>query len=533
MASVSARGPIRKWIRNPSDRAAVAAGCYFDQAAADHVCNFVENFLRHSIGRWAAKPFLLEPWQRDFLSRLFGWKRANGYRRFREAYLEISKKNGKSTLLAALCLYMLFEEPGAEVYVGAVNRKQARIIYGECARMIASSPALSRHLHVIDNQATITFARRNARLEAVSADVAGKDGLNASACILDECHRFRSRGLYDVFKYAGIARSQSLMVNITTAGSDRHSLCWELHQRGRAVLDGTVDDIDFLPVIYAADESDDLDDPRVWYKANPSLGVILSEDDFRAEYEQAKRIPAQLSNFLRLRLGLWVEAAAKWLPLPLWDAGLEPIAPGDLDGLPCFAALDLSSVRDLTSLSLVFVLGPVVRVLTYVFLPEETARERAEADGVPYVEWIRAGHVIATAGNATDYDAIRAKLHELRGRHDIQKVGIDPWNAAQLTGQLIEDEFDVVEVRQGYPTLTGPCKELERLLLAGRLRHDGHPALRWAVGNCALETDPAGNIKPSKRRSTERIDPVVSLVMALGLAHSEIAAAVPTFTPLS
>lgn len=532
--SRSARSVSEKWIRNPSDRAAIAAGCYFDQAAADHVCGFVETFLRHSIGqRWAAKPFLLQPWQRDYLSRLFGWKRANGFRRFRETYLEVPKKNGKSSMLAAVALYLIFEEPGAEVYVGAVNRKQARIVFAECSRMVAASPALRRHLHVIDTHATITFPRMNGKLEAMSADVAGKDGLNASGCILDECHRFRNRGLYDVMKYAGVARSQSLLVNITTAGTDRYSLCYQLHQRGRAVLDGTVDEIDFLPVIYSADETDDLDDPRVWRKANPSLGVILSEDDFRAEWEQAKRIPSQTNNFKRLRFNLWVEVACRWLPFNLWDPGAVPIDPSELLGQPCYAGLDLSSVKDLTSLSLVFPIGDRYRLASYCWIPAETATERADSDGVPYPEWVRAGHMIETPGNATDYQAIRSKLLELRKDHDIISVAFDPWNAQSLCNDLIDDEFDVVEIRQVFANLTNASKLLERLLLDGRLDHDGSPVTRWAVGNCATVTDAQGNIMPSKKRSTERIDPVASLVNALALVHREKPGPKPRITILS
>jgi phage terminase large subunit-like protein len=468
MASAAARRVTDRWVRIPSDRHAVEAGCYFDREAADRVCEFFERFLRHSAGQWAAKPFVLQPWQRDYLSRLYGWKKPSGYRRFRETYLEVPKKNGKSTLFAGICLWSVFEEPGAEAYIGASNRKQASIIFDECARMTRASPDLSRALHVVDYTRTITFPRMNAKLVAWTADAAGQDGANASAIVLDEVHRFPNRKLYDVAKYAGRARKQPLLVSITTAGTDRHSLCWQLHQRSINVLNGTDPDPFFLPVIYAADP--EVDDLATWRKANPSLGVLFDEESFGNDYREAKRIPGQLNNFLRLSLDIWTEQATRWLALDLWDAGLDPVAPESLKGLPCYAALDLSSVKDLTSLTLVFVLDLVVRVLTFTFMPEETASERAANDGVPYPAWIEAGHMIPTPGNATDFAVIRAKLAELAGIYQV---------------------------------------------------------------NVAVETDPAGNIKPSKRRSAERIDPVVSMIMAIGLATGEIPPATPSITILT
>jgi phage terminase large subunit-like protein len=342
--------------------------------------------------------------------------------------------------------------------------------------------------------------------------------------VLDEVHRFKSRKLYDVMKYAGAAREQPLLVSITTAGTDRHSLCYQLHRRALEILDGTVtEDLDFLGVVYAADpEKDDLGDPATWKKANPSLGVIISLEDFRKEYEQARRIPGQLNNFKRLRLNIWVESATKWLPFDLWDAGCDPVPLEELAGLACHAALDLSSVKDLTSLSLAFPMGDHVRVWNHCWMPEETVARRSETDLVDYRGWIEDGWMTATPGNATDYAAIRSRLKALVGAgHKIVNVGLDPWNAQSLANDLMDDEFEVLEIRQGYPTLTGPSKDLERLLLAGHLRHDGNPVLRWAVGNCATETDAQGNIKPSKKRSTERIDPVVTTVMAIGLCSAE------------
>jgi len=527
----------------PSDAAAIEAGCYFDAEAADHVCGFIERFCRHSIGRFEGELFRLEPWQRSFLRTLYGWKRADGTRRYREAYLEVPKKNGKSTLLAALSLYGLFEEGGAQVYLGAVDRSQAAIIFDECACMVRASTDLSHHLEVIDSKKRIVFPARNAKIEAMSADAPNKDGKNASMTVLDELHRFRSPKMFDVMRYAGRARDQPLLIVITTAGDDRKSICYEQHERALAAIAGTAEggDPEFLAVVYAADpESDDVDDPATWRKANPSLGLVLKEEDFRNDHATAKKLPRTWGEFLRLRLNIWTEQITRWLSLESWDAGCSPIVPPLPKGQPCFAALDLSSVADLTSLTLLFpekdeaAKKDDVRFVPYFFVPKESARRREEVDKVPYPRWIDQGHVIGTEGNATDHAAIRKHLNDLvEAGSEIVAVALDPWNAQQLANELVDDGFDVVFMRQGYPTLTGPCKELERRLLAGTVKHDGNPCLRWNVANVATEQDAAGNIKPSKKRSPERIDGVVSAVMALGLYMSRPEQGVPTFTPIN
>jgi phage terminase large subunit-like protein len=523
----------KRWVRVPADLEAIRQGYYFDEEAAEHVCGFFSRFLRHTTTRkWAGRPFELQPWQRDYLSRLYGWKRADGTRRFRESYLEVPKKNGKSSMVSGLCLYGMFEEPGAEVYQGASNRKQSGIVYREAARMVAASPDLKDLLRVLPSKNTISFAAGNARLKALSADADSEDGANSSLTVLDEVHRFGNRRLYDVMQYAGAARDQPLLVSITTAGTDRHSLCWELHERARAIIEGSTEDLEFLGVIYGCDpEKDDLDDPRIWRKANPSLGVIISEADFSKEYAQAKRIPGRLNNFLRLRLGIWTEQATRWLSTELWDQAADPVGLDWWKGQEAYAALDISSVSDLAALTLYADAGDHCRIASFFFLPEETVERRSEVDGVPYVRWIQEGHAIETPGNATDHEAIRRKLNDLVEQGvSITRVGMDPWNAAHLANLLADDGFQVEMIRQGYATLSGPAKELERRLLAGKIRHDGNPCMRWCVGNVATETDAAGNIKPSKAKSTERIDGVASLVMVLCLAITYPGSGDPTFT---
>jgi phage terminase large subunit-like protein len=521
--SRAARKPRCGPIRLPSDDQAIENGCYFDEESGLRVVEFIEGFCKHSVGRFEGEVFLLEQWQRDFIINLFGWKRADGTRRFREAYLEVPKKNGKSTLMSALALEGICEEPAAGVYLGAVDREQASIVYDECANMVRASPDLEQHLEIIDSKKRIIFPGRNARIVTMSADAPKRDGVNCSRAILDEIHRFTSPDLYDIMKYAGRARDQPLVISITTAGHDRRSICYELHTRALAAINGTAKggDIAFMPVIYAADPEDDLDDPRTWRKANPSMGRILKEEDFAEDHKEAKLLPRLWAMFLRLRLNIWTEQVTRWIPLELWDAGLllDPFEESWMVGRSCYAALDLSSVADLTVLVLGFVDGDDLKVVPYFFVPEDTAERRAVVDNVPYPEWIKSGHIIGTPGNSTDHKAIRKKLNDLleSGIHFL-KVGIDPWNAASLANDLVDDGFEVEMIRQGYASLSGPTKELERRLLGETIKHWGNPVMRWNIANVATEEDAAGNLKPSKKKSTERIDGVVALVMTLLLA---------------
>jgi phage terminase large subunit-like protein len=530
------------WIRNESDREAVRQGCYFDPDEAEAVLYFFETFLYHSVGRWAGQPFRLEKWQKDYLYRLFGWRKPNGFRRFKETYLEVPKKNGKSTLFAGICLFLIFEEAAAEVLIGAVNRKQAKIIFNECARMVRSSPYLKKHLRIVQYTSTIILDATDSRIVTMSADVAGQDGANATAAVLDELHRLKTPQLYDVVKYAGLAREQFLLVNITTAGTDRNSICYQQHQRGRAVLNGSPGDIHFLPVIYGIDddvEDEKLDDEELWKSVNPSLGIILSLEDFRNDFNEAKQIPGKWNNFKRLRLNIWNRSAALWLDAEKWESfgssRFDDEHEFDATESDCFVGVDLSDVKDLTAITFAVIDPPgeiddedeepddptnrIVRFYTVFFLPKETAEQRAIEDKVPYLEWIEQGHIIATEGNAVDYEAIRKYINDRRDINgwNIRKIAFDPMYAQHLMTLLNYDGFSCVRFPQTYRHLSPASKELERRILSGTLRHNENPVMKWCVQNCSVETDTQGNIMPSKKKSHERIDGVPATVMALAL----------------
>ncbi|HEX3998247.1 MAG TPA: terminase TerL endonuclease subunit [Pirellulales bacterium] len=508
-----------EWIRGEADEQAVLEGCTFDLPAAERVRDFFVKFLRHSKGQWAKQPFELLDWQwESVIAPLFGWKRADGTRRFRRGYIEVPKKNGKSTIFSGLSLYLLAgdHEAGAEVYSAAVDRDQASIVFNEAANMVESSPALSGRLEVIRSTKRITFPRTRSFYRALSAEVPTKEGLNAHAVLIDELHAQRSRDLWDTLRYAGASRRQPLLLSITTAGFDRHSICWEQHAYAEQVLSGVIHDSAFFAFIKAAALDDDWTDPAVWRKANPGFGVTVSEDQFAEDCREAQESPAKENSFRRYRLNQWVESETRWLSLDKWNAcGGEPQE--TLDGKDCWGGLDLSSTTDLSAFVLVFPLEDRFAVLPFFWIPEDGARLRERRDRVPYTEWVRQGFIQATPGEVIDYDRIRVRINELGQRFAIRGIAIDRWNATQLASQLEGDGFEMVAFGQGYMSMNAPTKRLEQLVLSEQLAHGGNPVLRWMANNVSLETDAADNWKPSKKRSRERVDGIVALIMGLGV----------------
>ena len=438
-------------------------------------------------------------------------------------YIEVPKKNGKCTLFSGLSLYLLCGdgEAGAEVYSAAVDRDQASIVYNEAANIVEASPALSGRLAVVRSTKRITYHRNRSFYKALSADVPAKEGLNAHAVLVDELHAQRTRDLWDTLRYAGASRRQPLHLSVTTAGFDRFSICWEQHQYAEQVLQGVITDPAFFAFIAAAGPEDDWTDPEVWQKANPSFGITVNADQFAEDCKEAQESPAKENSFRRYRLNQWTEQDVRWLSAEKWDA-CEGV-PGDLDGRDCYGGLDLSSTTDLSAFVLVFPNDDgSFDILAYFWVPEEGAKRRARRDRVPYEQWIREGYIEATPGEAIDYDRIRNEIKELGERYSIQSIALDRWNATQLSTQLASDGFEMVAFGQGFASMSWPTKKLEELVLSGRLRHGGNPVLRWMAGNASIETDAADNWKPSKKKSRERIDGIVALIMALERGTTDV-----------
>lgn len=475
------------------------------------------NQLTHTKGPFAGESFNLRPWQTKIVRKLFTTRRG-GLRQYRTCLLMLPRKNGKSELAAALAIYfLLFDgEIGAEVYSAAADKDQAALVFNVAAQMIRNDPELLAQCEIVDSQKRIVHRKSGSFYRAISAEAYSKHGFNPSVVIYDELHAAQNRELWDVLSTAQGARAQPLMMAITTAGFDRHSILWELYAHAQKVQENPAIDPTFLPILYEAPIDSDWTDERVWKKANPALGDFRSMEEMRIACDRAKSIPAQENTFRRLYLNQWTEQADRWIQMPAWDACRQPIDRGSLKGRRCYVGMDLSSTKDLTALVAVFPDEDGFDVLCQFFVPQESIRDRANRDRVPYDQWARAGHLIATPGNVVDYEAVRQTLKDWGAEFQVREIAFDPWNATDLVTRLQEqDGFVCAAMRQGFASLSAPTKSLEKVILSKELRHDGHPVLRWNISNVSVETDAAGNLKLSKKVSTERIDGAVALVMAV------------------
>jgi phage terminase large subunit-like protein len=508
------------WIRGTVDELALEQGCYFDENAALRPCRFLETFCCQSKGRrFAGKPLALMPSQRDFLMRLHGWKREDGTRRYRRFYLEEPKKNGKSTFFSGECLYLTVGdgEPGAEVYVCAVDKDQTKAVFGEACNMVEQSPSLAKRLEIIPSAFTMVDAKTRSRMEGLSADVESKDGKNAYAVLFDELHRQRGSAMWDIMRYAGAGRDQPLIGSITTAGSNRLSVCWQQHDYTKKVNAGLIPDTSHLGVIYGAEPTDDIEDPATWWKANPGMGIIVSEQDFRDELKAALANPSELANFLRLRLGIWSQSDVRFLPSDKWDAcGKISFQEPSLRGAGCFSGLDLAATIDIAALAHVFQADDeATKVIWRFWIPEETAERRQKRDEVPYLTWAKQGLITLTPGNVIDYAYIKTQIMKDAQFFGMKRLYSDPWNATQLLGELQEEGLDVQTFNQVPKYQNEPTKYLGRLVMQGKFHHGNNAVANWMADNAVAKRDSNGNIKLDKEKSKEKIDGLVAVVNAL------------------
>lgn len=408
-------------------------------------------------------------------------------------------------------------EPGAEVYSAAGDRDQAAIAFDLAKQMVEMEPALQRRCTVF--RRSITVPSTGSFYRVLSAEAYTKHGYNPHGIIFDEVHVQPNRELWDTLVTGTAGRRQPLTVAITTAGYDRKSLCWQLHEYAQRVTDGTIDDPTFLPVIFAADPDDDWTDPKVWAKANPNLGISPKLSYMDEQCRKAEESPAYQNTFRRNHLNQWTEQSTRWIEMDVWDACARAVAELELEGRPCWAGLDLSSTTDISALVYVFVLdGGLLVPLPRFWIPEENAIARSRKDKVPYDAWLRDGYVFGTPGNVIDQDVIRKQINADLERFDIREIAIDRWNASQISVDLQKDGLEVVAFGQGFASMSAPTKELERRLLEKKVAHGGNPVLRWMASNVAVKGDPAGNLKPDKAASYERIDGIVSFIMGIARA---------------
>lgn len=501
----------------------MAADSKYSKENADYAVAFIEA-LRHTKGDWYGQPFELIDWQEQIVRDIFGILKPNGYRQFNTVYVEIPKKQGKSEFAAAIALLLTCGdgEERAEVYGCAADRQQASIVFEVAVDMVRLCPALLRRVKILESTKRLIYLPTNSFYQVLSAEAYSKHGFNIHGVIFDELHVQPNRKLFDVMtKGSGDARMQPLYFLITTAGTDTNSICYEIHQKAKDIIEGRKHDPTFYPVIYGADETDDWTDPKVWRKANPSLGITVDIDKVKAACESAMQNPAEENSFRQLRLNQWVKQSVRWMPMAKWDACAFPVDSDSLRGRICYGGLDLSSTTDITAFVLVF--PPLdesdkYQILPFFWMPEDNIDLRVRRDHVQYDLWERQGFLYTTEGNVVHYGFIEKFIEDLGKKYNIREIAFDRWGAVQMTQNLEALGFTVVPFGQGFKDMSPPTKELMKLTLEQKIAHGGHPVLRWMMDNIFVKTDPAGNIKPDKEKSTERIDGAVALIMALDRA---------------
>lgn len=516
-----------KWVKAACERHLAdltkgrLRGIWFDDAAAEHAIDFFK-FLRHSKGEWAGRVFELELWNKFIVGSLFGWKRGDGLRRYRIGYIEVGRKNGKSTLAAGIGLYLFVadNEPGAEVYTAATKRDQARIVHGEAVRMVKKSPQLRDRIGIFKDNLHIEST--GSKYEPLGADADTMDGLNPHGVIIDELHAHKTREVWDVLDTATSARRQPLILAITTAGTDQLSICYEQHDHAKRMLSGTIEDDTLFAYIASMDEDDDWRDEAIWPKANPNLNVSVKLDDLRRKAQKAEQVPSALNAFLRLHGNVWTQQETKWLTLETWDRCGGLIVPEKLEGRRCYGGLDLSATTDLTAFVLVFVpLGDEpVPVLPFFWLPEKciTGKVDRPMNVDQYRLWHKQGLLKVTPGEAVDYGFVEEAIKKLGKSYNILEIAHDRWGATDISKRLEREGFLMVPFGQGFGSMNAPTVELQAMCLSGRLNHGGNPILRWMADCMSVRQDPAGNVKPVKPdrgKSKARIDGMVALIMAL------------------
>ncbi|MGQ7453324.1 terminase large subunit [Streptococcus suis] len=493
---------------------------HYDEAKADRAVTFINN-LSHTKGKWAGKRFDLLPWQEQIVRDLFGIVKEDGNRQFLTAYIEIPKKNGKSELAAAIALYLLYadNEASAEVYGAACDRNQASIVFDVAKQMVQMSRPLEKRSKIMGATKRIVNYSNAGFYQVLSAETGTKHGLNVSGLVFDEIHAQPNRHLYDVLtKGSGDAREQPLFFIITTAGTDRNSICYELHTKALDILNGRKKDTSFYPVVYGLSDEDDWNDEANWRRANPSLGHTIGIDRVREAYQQALDNPAEENVFKQLRLNMWTSSSVAWIPEHVYAKGNDPIQYESLKGRSCYAGLDLSSTSDITAFVLVF--PPRFEeenyiVLPFFWLPEDTLELRCRRDHVLYDVWERQGYIKTTEGNVVHYGFIEKFIEDLSEIYHIKEIAYDRWNATQMVQNLEGMGLTMVPFGQGYKDMSPPSKELYKLMMEGKIQHGGHPVLKWMGQNVVMRQDPAGNIKPDKEKSVEKIDGIVALIMGL------------------
>lgn len=518
-----------KWIRSEADERAMLSGCTFDRKRGEYVIEFFETYLNHTMGEWAGQPFRLLDWQRDdVVMPLFGWKRQDGTRRYRKGDIFVAKKNGKSTLAAGLVLYFMLAdgEPRAEVYGAAYTRHQAGIVYDEAAAMSRSANGgMPEMFKCLDSHKRILCKKTGSFYQVLAGEAGGVEGIKAHAVIFDEIHVQRNDTLWKALTYAKAARRQPMTLSFSTVGvADRTKIWWSRYEYAKGIISGTITDASCFAYIAQADEEccrnvELAGDREQWLKANPSLGKTVKLDQFEEDYNEARNSPVMFNAFLRYRLNVPTQQDERMIRMDHWDACDGGVMP-DLSGRACFGGLDLADSCDLTAFVLYFP-GEGDEpdyVLPFFWCPEDKLDERIKQGHGFYDAWRRDGLLRVTEGNMIDHEVIAADIAELKAQYDIREIGFDPWNAGDVATKLQSFGVAVVKVPQTMSGLALGTKRMLENISAKKLRHGGHAVLRWMANNAAGVSDHAGNVRPAKDKSADKIDGIVALSLAIGRA---------------
>lgn len=492
---------------------------YFDEEKAQEAIDFFPDYLTFTKGEWMGRPFTLGPWQKAVVANTFGWRKVkDGTRRYREIFFYVPRKNGKTELIGGIGNYVFFcdGEPGAECYCAASNEDQALIVWNVARQMIEQNPELDECVRIYKK--SITMDTMGSFFKPITADAKSKHGFSVHLALYDELHAVGSAELAETIETGTGSRREPLIIYMTTADEDRVSVCNSKYDYACKVRDRIFVDPEFLPIIYELRKDEDWHDPENWKKANPNWGVSVKEDDFKRQYLKAKNEPSFRPNFRRLKLNTVTQRASKWIDMGKWDECGHEYTEEFMEGLlnqECFGALDLSSTIDTTALSLFF---PKFNcLLQWFWIPEDTASERSKVDKVPYLTWKEQGFLETTPGNRIDNSYIESRILEIQARYDLKIMAFDPWGATQTAIYLAKEGVNMLEFRQGGKSYSEPCKKFEAEIAKRAIRHNGSPVMRWQVSNAVTKMDINENIMPDKQKSSDKIDGVVSSVMAYGV----------------
>jgi len=500
-----------------------ADGFKLDEARGQKVIDFFSECLTHVRGPLKGTPFILEPWLEAIVGHLYGWVSVKtGLRRYRELLLFIPRKNAKTLLGAGLGLVEMFlgDQNTPECMIGSGDREQARQLHDTIKMMVQNEPELSSRLSVYKN--IIKCPGNDGFLKVVSSEAYNLHGANLSLALIDETHVV-SRDLVEIMQTSQGAREEPLIVNLSTAGYDRHSILYEKYDYAKKVCAGVVNDPAFMPIVYEAPENADFTDEKAWEQANPNLDKSISRDFLRRECSRAQESPVFEATFRTLYMNQWVESFTPWLAMHKYDACVGEIP--DLTGRPCYGGLDLATTIDLSAFVLVF--PPQEQdepffVKPFAWVPNDTILERSKRDKVPYNTWRDQGFIEATEGAVIDYKNILRRIDEVAKTYDLKAVYFDRWGATRIYQDLEDMGLEVVQFGQGYKSMSAPTKELMRLILENKIIFPENPVLRWCASNIVIETDVGQNIKINKKKSTDKVDPMVALVMGLDAALKDV-----------